>query len=177
MDIKELKVFLDQKAATYADPNFFIETDPIQIPHSFSQPKDQEIAGFLTALISWGQRKTIITNAKRWMQLMDDAPHDFLLHAKPKDYLRFGEIKHRTLNGEDAIYLSEKLAQLIKLHSSIDNYLCEFDGDCKKKVQALHNFFVLDNTPQRTAKHIANPIKGSAAKRLCMFSRVIRQAS
>ena len=50
--ITDLKGFLDEKADFYNNPDF-IENDPIQIPHRFSLKQDVEIAGFLTATISW----------------------------------------------------------------------------------------------------------------------------
>ena len=65
----ELKEFLDEKVIQYNKP-FFIESDPIQIPHLFSIKEDIEIAGFLTATIAWGNRKMIIKNANRMMALM-----------------------------------------------------------------------------------------------------------
>ena len=55
----EIKSFLDYKADLYENENF-IEDDPISIPHLFSKKEDIEISAFLTATISWGQRKTII---------------------------------------------------------------------------------------------------------------------
>jgi hypothetical protein len=61
---KELKDFLDSKFALYNHPKF-LETDPIQVPHDFSNKEDIEISGFLTATIAWGNRKSIINNAKK----------------------------------------------------------------------------------------------------------------
>ena len=52
----EIKSFLDYKADLYENENF-IEDDPISIPHLFSKKEDIEISAFLTATISWGQRK------------------------------------------------------------------------------------------------------------------------
>ena len=63
----ELKEFLDEKVELYNNPNF-IESDPIQIPHSFSLKQDIEISGFLSATIAWGNRKMIIQNSKKIMQ-------------------------------------------------------------------------------------------------------------
>ena len=40
-----LKEFLDEKYDLYNRPEF-IETDPIQIPHTYTIPEDIEIAGF-----------------------------------------------------------------------------------------------------------------------------------
>ena len=55
----ELKEFLDEKVLFYENPKF-IASDPIQIPHLFSLKEDIEIAAFLTAIISWGNRTMII---------------------------------------------------------------------------------------------------------------------
>ena len=55
----DLKNFLDEKYQEYNNVKF-IEDDPIQIPHLFTNHKDIEIAGFLTSIISWGNRKSII---------------------------------------------------------------------------------------------------------------------
>ncbi len=56
MNRQELKSFLDEKVEQYNTPEF-IESDPIQIPHLFTQKEDIEIAGFLAATIAWGNRK------------------------------------------------------------------------------------------------------------------------
>ena len=66
MEIDCLKEFLDSKVELYNKP-LFIESDPICIPHLFTKKEDIEIAGFLAATIAWGQRKTIINNAKKLM--------------------------------------------------------------------------------------------------------------
>jgi uncharacterized protein (TIGR02757 family) len=84
MTQNELKEFLDEKANFYNHPNF-IETDPIQIPHRFSLKEDIEIAGFLSATIAWGNRKSIIANATRMMDLMGNTPYDFVMAHKEND--------------------------------------------------------------------------------------------
>ena len=70
MNRKELKEFLDIKVEQYNTPDF-IPHDPIQIPHLFTDKKDIEIAGFLVATIAWGNRKSIINNSNKLMELMD----------------------------------------------------------------------------------------------------------
>ncbi|MEI7503273.1 MAG: DUF2400 family protein, partial [Paludibacter sp.] len=76
----QLKQLLDNKLNQYNRFDF-IDSDPIQIPHKFSRKEDIEIAGFLTATISWGQRKSIIKNGYLLMELMDNTPYEFLLEA------------------------------------------------------------------------------------------------
>ena len=97
MTQKELKEFLDEKVILYNNPKF-IESDPIQIPHLFSKKEDIEIAAFLTATISWGNRTMIIKNSYKMMELMDNAPHDFVLNHQKDDLDCFQNFVHRTFN-------------------------------------------------------------------------------
>ena len=95
----EIKQLLDEKYQEYCHSDFFIHTDPIQIPKLFEEKEDIEIAGFLAASLAWGQRPTIIKKCKELMQLLDYAPYDFVLHARESDFARFEHFKHRTFNG------------------------------------------------------------------------------
>lgn len=100
MNKKDLRDFLDEKAALYEQPKF-IGTDPIQIPHQFSKKEDREIAGFLTATIAWGNRKSIINNATQMMQLMEQEPYNFVMHHQQQDLKSLDSFVHRTFNGAD----------------------------------------------------------------------------
>ncbi len=104
MNPSELKSFLDEKVILYNNPNF-IESDPVQIPHLFSQKEDIEIAGFLSATIAWGNRKMIIKNAHRMMDLMGNAPYDFVMSHNEYDLERLENFVHRTFNGGDFAHL------------------------------------------------------------------------
>ena len=53
----------DEKALKYESPSF-IKDDPIIIPHQFSNNRDIEISAFITSVISWGNRKSIIKSRK-----------------------------------------------------------------------------------------------------------------
>ena len=83
MNFLELKEFLDLKVAQYNTKDF-IDSDPIQIPHLFTQKQDIEIAGFLSATIAWGNRKIIVKNAHRLLDLFGESPYDFVMESKKK---------------------------------------------------------------------------------------------
>ena len=104
--LTNLRTFLDRKVDEYNTPAF-IPSDPISIPHMFSKPQDIEIAGFFAAIFSWGNRTTIINKSKELMQLMDNAPHQFILHHEDKDRKRLLGFKHRTFNATDLLYFIE----------------------------------------------------------------------
>ena len=93
----EMKDFLNEKVEKYNRPEF-IETDPIQIPKSFSSFEDIEISGFLSSVIAWGQRKSIIKNAKKIMDLMGNAPYDFIKNHKKNDLEQISGSIHRNIN-------------------------------------------------------------------------------
>src|SRR5512133_22342 len=82
MDIShhDLHEFLELKYMQYNRPSF-IEVDPVCIPHLFTKRQDIEIAGFLAATISWGNRKSIVANARRLVEMMDHDPHGFIMKA------------------------------------------------------------------------------------------------
>jgi len=84
LSLKDMRDYLNEKVVQYNRPDF-IPFDPISIPHSFSKKEDIEISAFLAATISWGNRKSIVTNANRIMDLMDRAPYDFILNHKTAD--------------------------------------------------------------------------------------------
>ncbi|HDR50939.1 MAG TPA: DUF2400 family protein, partial [Mariniphaga anaerophila] len=55
MEVADWKGFLDEKVDKFNRPEF-IESDPIQVPKQFTQKENIEVAAFLTATISWGNR-------------------------------------------------------------------------------------------------------------------------
>ena len=90
----DLKDFLEEKVQQYNTLDF-IQTDPIQIPHRYSQKEDIEIAGFLTATIAWGKRQMIIRNADKMMQLMGNSPYDFVMSFSANNLDKMQGFVHR----------------------------------------------------------------------------------
>ncbi len=176
---KDLKEFLNEKADLYENPDF-IDSDPIQIPHSFSLKEDIEISGFLSAIIAWGNRKMIINNAKRMMDLMGNSPYDFIMNHSEEDLTNFEGFVHRTFNAEDFKFFVRSLKNIYVKHSGLEHVLKPHKGTHHYQ-KAIHDFkqvfFEIPHLP-RTQKHISDPIKGSAAKRINMFLRwMVRQAN
>lgn len=167
-----LKDFLDARVEEYNQPEF-LENDPLQVPHRFSKKEDIEISGFLTATIAWGNRKSIINNALRLMELLDHAPHDFVHHHTPKDLKKLLPFVHRTFNGTDLQYFISSLKNLYQNHGGLEAVFtrhAEKDSMQPAIAKFKKVFFALPHLP-RTTKHVSDPHKGSAAKRLNMFLR------
>ncbi|MEQ9376582.1 MAG: TIGR02757 family protein [Imperialibacter sp.] len=175
IDIKELKTLLDQKVDEYNRP-FFIEKDPVCIPHSFTTKQDIEIAGFFAATLAWGQRVTIINKCRELFTLMDDAPHQFVLNHSENDLKTLLKFKHRTFNTTDLLYFIQFFREHYTNHDSLES---AFSNSMKPGDETIENgligfhdlFFSLPEFPARTRKHIATPKRKSACKRINMFLR------
>jgi uncharacterized protein (TIGR02757 family) len=167
----ELKEFLDEMVDRYNRPEF-IEADPISIPHRFTMKEDIEIAGFLSASIAWGNRKMIIRNANRLMEIMGHAPHDFIVNHTDDDLQKATAFVHRTFNSTDLIYFFKALKHIYNQGGMEDIFNRYMTGESLQP--AIHDFrrifFELPHQ-SRTEKHIADPFRGSAAKKINMFLR------
>ena len=169
MDIKE---FLNFKTEEYNNVSF-IKDDPIQIPHFFKKKEDIEISGFLTSTISWGNRKSIITSSIKMMKLMDNDPYNFIINHSEKDLKKLLKFVHRTFNGYDFMQFIISLRHIYKNYGGLENIFAQ-----NIKNQSMHNsihefkkiFFEVPYT-ERTKKHVSDPFKGSASKRINMFLR------
>lgn len=172
---EKLKEFLDKKVAEYNRPAF-IPHDPIAIPHRYSKKQDIEIAGFFAAVFAWGNRTTIINKTTELMQLMDNAPHQFVTTLNRAGLKRLLSFRHRTFNTTDLLYFVDFLhyhyTQTDSLETAFSRWLQPGDDTIESALVGFHNlFFSLEDAPTRTQKHIATPRRGSTCKRLSMFLR------
>jgi len=168
-----LRDFMEEKVLLYNRPSF-IETDPISIPHRFVLKEDREISGFLTALLSWGQRPVILRNCQSMVERMDLEPFDFILNHTPKERKRFSDFIHRTFNGEDAMYLLKALQIIYRNEGGLEGIFSKqyrITGSIAATISGVRSGLLGHGAPKRTHKHIADPLKNSSAKRINMFLR------
>ena len=174
---KQLIHFLDKKVKEYNRPSF-IKDDPVCIPHLFSKKQDIEIAGFFAAMFAWGNRPTIINKSRELMKLMDDAPHDFILHHSSKELKTLLHFKHRTFNTTDLLYFIEFFKFHFSSHPSLETAFTQWSRtNMEVALTGFHHyFFSLEDAPLRTRKHISSPEKKSTCKKLNMYLRwVVRK--
>ena len=169
----DLTSFINKNAALFNNPEFIVN-DPVSIPHKFSRKEDIEIAGFLTALISWGSRPSILKSAQHLMHLMYNQPFEFISSANDKDLKRLIGFYYRTFNASDLLFLVEALKQIYLEKGGLEiiaNVSFKQTGTVKGLITGLREELL--NAPHlpRSEKHLANPSKGSAAKRINMFLR------
>lgn len=175
MSPAELHEFLDFKAAHYEHPRF-LEEDPIQLPHRFTQKEDIEIVAFIVSMIAWGNRKSIVKSGERILSIMGNSPHDFIMSNKgeiPSNFV------HRTFNNEDLGGFFSCLNHVYTHHGGLESAFSKQapEDNLKERICAFRARFFQGEHLLRTQKHVSNPASGSASKRLIMFLRwMVRSA-
>jgi uncharacterized protein (TIGR02757 family) len=178
MNTGNLEEYLNKKVDEFNQP-FFIENDPISIPHLFSQKQDIEIAGFFAAIFSWGNRTTIIQKAKELMQRMEMSPFEFCKNYNGRNAKRLKGFKHRTFTEDDLFYFVEFFHHHYKTSttfetafiSNVQEVLPAGDGLVGAALIGFKKYFFSFEHLKRTEKHISSPLQKSTCKRLNMFLR------
>jgi uncharacterized protein (TIGR02757 family) len=170
MDFLELKEFLDFKANQYENPDF-LDSDPLKLVHLFSKKEDQEIIGFLTATIAWGNRKSIISNGEKLIELLKNEPFEFVLNYNKSKQIK--NFVHRTFNAQDLDFFIRSLQNIYLNHGGLEAAFTvhsEYAG-IKGRIINFRELFLQVAHEKRSEKHISNPLQNSACKRLNMFLR------
>ena len=172
MTNSELQTFLDEKVIQYNTPDF-IESDPVQIPHLFSQKEDIEIAGFLASSIAWGNRKMIIKNSHKMMDLIGNSPYDFVMSHNDYQLEKLEGFVHRTFNSDDFKHFIKALKHIYINKGGLENIFIQnqTETSLQPAIHALHEIFFEIPHLTRTRKHVADPNKGSVSKRINMCLR------
>ena len=112
------------------------------------------------------------------MELMGNSPYDFVINHEESDLDKFNGFVHRTFNSIDFIQFIKSLKHIYKNHLGLEPIFCKY-SKANSLQHSIHHlkkvFFEIDHLP-RTQKHISDPLKNSAAKRINMFLRwMVRQ--
>lgn len=171
LSFAELKDFLDHKYEQYCNPSFLPE-DPLGLVHEFSKKEDQEIIGFFLSTIAWGNRKSIIQNGKKLIALLQGEPHNFILNHSDAE-LEDLQFIHRTFQTEDLRFFIRQFKRIYTQHNSLEDLFLPNEEKVGnfERISAFRKSFFGHEIGTRTEKHVANPERGSAAKRINMYLR------
>ncbi len=164
----ELKALLDAKYLEYHQTDF-IPNDPISIPHKYTRKEDVEIMAFFASTLAWGNRKSIIRSCERLEGIMGEEPYDFIISYSKNDLNLLDGFVHRTFNAIDLDFFFRSLNNIYTNEGGLEAVF-----QLGKDEQRIHKFkkvFFSIQHPERTLKHVSDPLKGSSSKRLNMFLR------
>jgi len=115
----------------------------------------------------------ILRNGNRMMELLDHSPYEFIMNSSNDEIEMIKGFIHRTFNSTDLIYFLKAmqniyrhkggLETIFKAHQTADSLL--------PAIHQFHKIFFELSHEKRTERHVSDPFKGSAAKRINMYLR------
>lgn len=163
---------------THANKHF-IEADPIQLAYQYSDPRDQEFISFLTCLFAYGGRPLIIKTVSQILEPFGKQPLDKLLASSEKDWQKWlAGFYYRFNTLPDLLFILSALKSTYRKYDSLEAAWQKHavKNDTKASLSAFQNFIMSESQlvlPDTYGMQfiLAEPMKGSAAKRLNMFLR------
>lgn len=162
---KQIKAWAEKYETTE-----FILTDPIQIPHRYTNKNDIEITAFITAWLSYGNRKAFLSvlnniDSKEFI----GEPYQYILSLNWQRFKDSDTCLYRFYKWKDFYAICVHLHQIYSTSVDMENYLYKHNADtelCKSLSQAFDG---VKGIPHNNS---------SACKRLNMFLRwMVRQNS
>ena len=124
---KDIKDLLDSEAKRINSIEF-IDDDPVQFPHRFSDLRDIEISSLLCASIAWGNRKMICRDCNKMLALMDNDPYAYMMDRGYEDLPDELNI-HRTFFARNLKHFLRGLEKIYSEHGSLQDFArkCRID--------------------------------------------------
>ncbi|OQB41548.1 MAG: hypothetical protein BWY06_00827 [Candidatus Latescibacteria bacterium ADurb.Bin168] len=165
-----------------------LDPDPLFVVREFSDPRDQEIAAFFSALFAYGNARIIARNLRDLFSRMPGGPYGFVTASHLSSGARcLTGWQHRLHTGEDVAIMSSILAHVLRRHGSLERVFCRGLRKGARDVGVALEAFVPFLREQerheverrRFFRHLLpSPADGSACKRLNLFLRwVVRRES
>lgn len=156
-----------------------IHDDPIEIPHRYKDPKEIEIAGFITAVLAYGRVDLFKTCIDKILALTDCGLYDYLKDFNPsRERPRFQGIYYRFNTEQDLFDLMALMSRVIQKYKTIGHLFqslytskdVDIGPTLARFVAVLRE--MLEAPVSRGLSYLLpSPASGSACKRLNLFLR------
>lgn len=117
----------------------FIQGDPVQFQHRYTQKQDIEVSGLLTAIMSFGNRRQILKKADGLHGLMGASPYRYVLSCRWKeDFLPTDRSSfYRMLSHADFYTYFARLHAAYTRFDSLEDALSVYPGTPMEKLCAF----------------------------------------
>ncbi len=107
------------------------------------------------------------------MDFLDNSPYDFVLNHTENDLKRISMVVHRTFNASDFIYFIRALKHIYNTQKGLEGIFCRYrtSDSLQPAIHQFRKFFFELPHDGRIMKHVSDPLKGSAAKKINMYLR------
>ena len=177
MNYNKLKKLLDDLYLGYK--HAFSSKDPVWKLRNYKDERDAELAGFITAVYTYGSVDQINKFIEMFMNRISNKPYEFIINfSKHKDKKYLKGLNYRFNSDSDAVKLINALNAVLTQYGSLKNLFSRgYNNNHENIISALSNF---SGEINRNINHVkgtyshymvTNPASGSAGKRMNLFLR------
>ena len=183
MQFYRLKELLENLYISYKHK--FSSKDPVWILHRFSDEKDIELIGLITAAYAYGSVEQINLFIEKFLKSISFKPHEFIINfSKHKDKKFLKGMYYRFYSEDDLLMLIFALKMALMKYKSLKGlFLNGFDNKHENIICALNKFSHIINNyfpkwklagimrNSYISYMVSNPANGSPCKRMNLFLR------
>lgn len=99
-----------------------LASDPLQFPHRFRGPEDQEVAAFFAASLAYGNARAVCSSLERVFAWTGPNPARFVREFEPgRESERLSGFQHRWSSAGDVVRLAVILRDILREHGTVEN--------------------------------------------------------
>lgn len=177
MNNSELKEKLEAHYLSYRQK--FSSKDPVWILHRFSDERDIELIGLITAAYAYGSVDQINRFINELLQKTGNRPYEFTINfSKRKDKKHLAGLYYRFNSHFDLLDMFSSLNKVLLRSGSLRNlFLTHYQSSHNNIIPALSGFTneLNKNIPKAESRYyhylFSNPVNKSTCKRMNLFLR------
>ena len=159
----------------HRDPAALMRSDPIELPHKYTDARDIEVAALLCAALAYGRVDLFKPRLAALLAALGPSPAATARNSTREELLeRARDFSYRMTGPRDVASLLEGAGAMLRKHGSLGSCFGKhFRGDLKEALGAfIDELLSVVPRPTRRLKHLLpHPSRGSACKRMNLFLR------
>jgi uncharacterized protein (TIGR02757 family) len=150
------------------------EGDPVSFLYGFADPAEREVAAFIAALLAYGRLAQIMRSVRDVLARLEGEPRSFLLHSSPQALREASAgFVHRVVQADRLWRLLWAVKDVLERYGSLQACFLAHDRCTEPTVLPGLSGLVacLARSGYVPGHLVPRPAKGSACKRLNLFTR------
>ena len=167
-----LKKKLELVFKTY-NKRALVRPDPLQFLYQYPDVRDREIVALIASCLAYGRVAQILKAVETVLAPMGKSPREYLCRGHGSGMLQeFATFKYRFATGAHLIGLLSGIREVVSQYGSLEACFAHGQSGEDSTVIPALSFFTRQIKEDRNLGHLmADPAKGSACKRSCLFLR------
>ncbi|MBR1911435.1 MAG: TIGR02757 family protein [Treponema sp.] len=151
---------LSQKLIHLADTyetKSFLEKDPSQFMHNYTDTADMEVAAFIAANLAFGRRDQILVHVRSILDAAGSSPSQWIRDGRFTDFFLESDTSfYRMFSHRHMRLFCATLQQILQAHDSLGSFFQQqYTAQCKMHNACMHNAYTHPNTPDKNSSFLS----------------------